>query len=382
MCPLMWCRCRFNDLPTTLNHISICPWISNGWYWCPFCSRPENMFGNSKHGEPGQPRPEYHRVPSKRRRPFLRHLIRYLMPWATVSLPIPSELDASLTAMKQAPRYGSSTAELESIAHVVEIPANDPRWYYAEAGGVELRETEASSHSLANTRSTETSISGATHSAIQHISQTECNMVKIQTQIAELKRMVASGCHEWVHKLSTDSNVLELWSKATPTFLLEKGILCLRGLLNRGTLSNFEDVLAMSRVLFAVTYIIHHEDEFGEWNGFIWDLRYWQGTTEEAIHRQIFPDPVDPWNTPRDLASASSSRTSFSSGYTSLLELYSNRSGKAANQRQSFESTATMESLIDLLDDSEMIAVNESNGRALLDPSLFQGRGHQPALNT
>lgn len=40
----------------------------------------------------------------------------------------------------------------------------------------------------------------------------------------------------------------------------------------------------------------------------------------------------------------------WTGGYTSLLELYSNRSGKAANQRQSIEGTATMESLIDLLD--------------------------------
>ena len=41
MCPLLWCRESFDDLASTLQHVSECPWLSNTWYWCPYCCRPE-----------------------------------------------------------------------------------------------------------------------------------------------------------------------------------------------------------------------------------------------------------------------------------------------------------------------------------------------------
>lgn len=150
--------------------------------------------------------------------------------------------------------------ELESMAHVVEIPANDPRWYDAETGGAELLGTKGAGHHLLSSRSAKTASSTATHSATQIISQTERNVEKVQMKIAELKKIVAFGCHEWIHSLSTDSSLLELWSRATPILLLEKGILCLRGLLTRGILSTVEDDFALSCLCFAVTYILHHED--------------------------------------------------------------------------------------------------------------------------
>ena len=43
MCPMLWCRESFSDYEMTLRHISSCPWLSNGWYWCPSCGRPEQF---------------------------------------------------------------------------------------------------------------------------------------------------------------------------------------------------------------------------------------------------------------------------------------------------------------------------------------------------
>lgn len=43
MCPLLWCRESFENLASTLHHVSECPWLSNGWYWCPYCCRPESF---------------------------------------------------------------------------------------------------------------------------------------------------------------------------------------------------------------------------------------------------------------------------------------------------------------------------------------------------
>lgn len=43
MCPLLWCRESFDNLASTLQHVSECPWLSNAWYWCPYCCRPESF---------------------------------------------------------------------------------------------------------------------------------------------------------------------------------------------------------------------------------------------------------------------------------------------------------------------------------------------------
>ena len=42
-CPLLWCRERFDDLASTLQHVYECPLLSNTWYWCPYCCRPESF---------------------------------------------------------------------------------------------------------------------------------------------------------------------------------------------------------------------------------------------------------------------------------------------------------------------------------------------------
>lgn len=43
MCPLLWCRDNFNDLPSCLHHLLTCPWLTDSWYWCPLCHRPERF---------------------------------------------------------------------------------------------------------------------------------------------------------------------------------------------------------------------------------------------------------------------------------------------------------------------------------------------------
>lgn len=42
-CPLLWCRETFDNLASMLQHVSECPWLSNSWYWCPYCCRPESF---------------------------------------------------------------------------------------------------------------------------------------------------------------------------------------------------------------------------------------------------------------------------------------------------------------------------------------------------
>ena len=43
MCPLLWCRTSVEDLPPTLRHGSSCSVLSDTYYWCPYCTRPEQF---------------------------------------------------------------------------------------------------------------------------------------------------------------------------------------------------------------------------------------------------------------------------------------------------------------------------------------------------
>lgn len=47
-CPLLWCRESFDNLTSTLQHVSECPWLSNAWYWCPYCCRPESFMASEE----------------------------------------------------------------------------------------------------------------------------------------------------------------------------------------------------------------------------------------------------------------------------------------------------------------------------------------------
>ena len=42
-CPLLACQKDFADLKSCLRHLDVCSWLSNAWYWCPFCRQPENF---------------------------------------------------------------------------------------------------------------------------------------------------------------------------------------------------------------------------------------------------------------------------------------------------------------------------------------------------
>lgn len=42
-CPLLWCRHRFESLASCLQHVSVCPWLPNAYYWCPVCQKAERF---------------------------------------------------------------------------------------------------------------------------------------------------------------------------------------------------------------------------------------------------------------------------------------------------------------------------------------------------
>lgn len=43
MCPMLWCRESFESNALAIRHVNQCPYLTNAWYWCPCCSRPERF---------------------------------------------------------------------------------------------------------------------------------------------------------------------------------------------------------------------------------------------------------------------------------------------------------------------------------------------------
>ena len=48
MCPLLWCRNKFESQASTVCHTSTCPWLPNACYWCPQCKKPERFWSSGK----------------------------------------------------------------------------------------------------------------------------------------------------------------------------------------------------------------------------------------------------------------------------------------------------------------------------------------------
>ena len=77
MCPLLWCRNRFEDSQSTVRHTSNCPWLPNACYWCPQCKKPERFWSSGKPRE-AVPSQLIRRKSSKMRKAkaFFKHFSR------------------------------------------------------------------------------------------------------------------------------------------------------------------------------------------------------------------------------------------------------------------------------------------------------------------
>ena len=43
MCPMLWCRDNHEEPRLAADHATSCEWLSDTWYWCAQCSRPESF---------------------------------------------------------------------------------------------------------------------------------------------------------------------------------------------------------------------------------------------------------------------------------------------------------------------------------------------------
>ena len=57
---MLWCRHSFKDADAVVRHVFECNRLSNGWYWCPYCKRPERFLECDK-GCDFVPKPRLHK---------------------------------------------------------------------------------------------------------------------------------------------------------------------------------------------------------------------------------------------------------------------------------------------------------------------------------
>ena len=83
ICPMLWCRKRFENQYLVLDHIARCDNRLDQWYWCSRCSRPE-FFGNLTRSMkvPGNTQPIKRRQMVKRR---LGRVVKCILPSRPIS---------------------------------------------------------------------------------------------------------------------------------------------------------------------------------------------------------------------------------------------------------------------------------------------------------
>lgn len=109
MCPMLWCRNTFKDVDATVRHTFECPRLSNGWYWCPYCKRPERFLECDKACD-FIPRPRLQKRETKLAVTFFKWLGRKRFLKKIVVTPGKVELED--TARDERIRRGSYKGEL------------------------------------------------------------------------------------------------------------------------------------------------------------------------------------------------------------------------------------------------------------------------------
>ena len=125
ICPLLCCRSELEDVQSCLHHLSNCPWLSNPWYWCPFCHRPELFI----YGEDNtQNRVQRKESKLKRAVTFLKQLRRKTSSHGNQRIP-PSHNPMQrneLATHPLYPRQEQELAELPVLSKISELPVPDP----------------------------------------------------------------------------------------------------------------------------------------------------------------------------------------------------------------------------------------------------------------
>ena len=114
MCPMLWCRANcFEDHDSLVQHTVNCKHLSDTWYWCPHCTRPERFIG-AGHWRGPIPRPTVKRTGSKIKA-WLKDLGRKN---TTKACEVPSSLSPNTADFSVLPFGLSQKSEMDGLPSV------------------------------------------------------------------------------------------------------------------------------------------------------------------------------------------------------------------------------------------------------------------------
>jgi len=131
MCPMLWCRDTFEDQLETLNHVPSCDWLSNTWYWCSICSRPETFMDCG--GTGGQVPLQRKDSKLKRAMTFFKHFgrttsIKGKITWPNSPTKAHELADTSRYAIKDVEATDQKDpTEMDCVAKVYEMARSAPK---------------------------------------------------------------------------------------------------------------------------------------------------------------------------------------------------------------------------------------------------------------
>ena len=319
MCPMLWCRRgTFEDIHSLMRHVKSCSWLSNYWYWCPRCSRPERFIGRSSMHVTG-PNHTLQSKTSKLRKAvaFFKHLgRRSLVRKQNASLTPRLELDTDGWSGKN-PYKTCEMSDTSSVfsPQISEIGDAEKYEMNSHMGVLEMESDlgtalselcsgeptcaelncshhcePTATHDTLEDRETVTSISvvpGSEDALEMKFSDNPIHDTSERREIEKLRRFFCVVKFEWQARLALPS----IYSRYTTRGLFEMGIKTLKCWSQTNPPTSFDSVFALMHLACACVYLMHPDDHFFRWDDFFEDMLHWQlaipNQQEKFVFRRI-----------------------------------------------------------------------------------------------
>ncbi|KAL2041815.1 hypothetical protein N7G274_005599 [Stereocaulon virgatum] len=324
MCPMLWCRESFPDFEMTLRHTSSCPWLSNGWYWCPSCGRPEQFL----EGKSSRVKVSRHStsLTLKRAVTFFRNIglrthSRIHRPTSCTSsttdlcemsdesagASVLCEVDAESSYLKELAGNDCEIYEIEgnenclSTApyepphdhmHVDQIsgfplPGSGNPPNYDDAPSLEhIADPDSPPDDpfsfMRSSRNVHNDDLPPVPAYEYHDAMLSVKISSTELQVEDLRKLVHVFHHEWTKKL----HLVSEYKAPQLASLFETGVRALQKCYGDKLPDNFDEVFALLHIAFAMTYTMHGNDASYPWTEFFHDMLQWK----DAI-----PDRREAW---------------------------------------------------------------------------------------
>ena len=245
ICPLLWCRTSFEDIPSTLQHISSCSWLSDGWYWCPSCCRPELFieyeFTHSSPARQNEPEEEK----------SVRRAVVFFKDFSRNDIRAHSPDISQVNTPNLRPFVTAYTRRSSDEHHLLVGRTQDKDHNASEPPRIE-------------------------------------GNPKSHAYIADLCDVLRALGEEWIRRLVLGTNVPQILPEQYATSLFELGIRALRNYFRGATPSSFQDIFALMHVAVAFSYIVRKDDQALPWDNFLEEAYQWQHLLCDVMEKRAF----------------------------------------------------------------------------------------------